>query len=50
VCSSDLETRADVAELRSLGCEYAQGYVFGEPMSGEDARRLLARSFRSAAQ
>ena len=50
VVAEGAETRADVLELRALGCEFAQGYVFGEPMSGEDARRLLARSFRNAAQ
>jgi EAL domain-containing protein (putative c-di-GMP-specific phosphodiesterase class I) len=50
VVAEGAESRADVLELRALGCEYAQGYVFGEPMSGEDARRMLARSYRNAAQ
>jgi EAL domain-containing protein (putative c-di-GMP-specific phosphodiesterase class I) len=28
-------------ELSQLGCEYAQGFVFGEPMTAEKARALL---------
>jgi len=28
-------------ELYQLGCEFAQGYVFGEPMTPEAARNLL---------
>jgi len=28
-------------ELFQLGCEFAQGYVFGEPMTAERARALL---------
>ena len=40
------ETDSDAVELSQLGCEYAQGYVFGEPMSADDARRLLASETR----
>jgi EAL domain-containing protein (putative c-di-GMP-specific phosphodiesterase class I) len=28
-------------ELYQLGCEYAQGYHFGEPMSADSAKALL---------
>jgi EAL domain-containing protein (putative c-di-GMP-specific phosphodiesterase class I) len=28
-------------ELFQLGCEYAQGFVFGEPMTPEKAREML---------
>ena len=31
----------DAVELFQLGCEYAQGFVFGEPMTAERARALL---------
>ena len=32
---------SDAIELYQLGCEYAQGYHFGEPMSADEARALL---------
>ena len=36
------ETDSDAVELYQLGCEYAQGYAFGEPMTAERAGELLA--------
>ncbi|MGH6771687.1 MAG: putative bifunctional diguanylate cyclase/phosphodiesterase, partial [Xanthobacteraceae bacterium] len=42
VVAEGAETESDAIELFHLGCEYAQGFVFGEPMSADDARRLLA--------
>jgi diguanylate cyclase (GGDEF)-like protein/PAS domain S-box-containing protein len=41
VVAEGAETDSDAVELYQLGCEYAQGYVFGEPMSADDARHLL---------
>ena len=41
VVAEGAETESDAVELYQLGCEYAQGYVFGEPMSADDARHLL---------
>ena len=41
VVAEGAETDSDAVELYQLGCEYAQGYVFGEPMSPEAARKLL---------
>jgi EAL domain-containing protein (putative c-di-GMP-specific phosphodiesterase class I) len=35
------ETDSDAVELYQMGCEYAQGYVFGEPMTAEQARGLI---------
>ncbi len=35
------ETDSDAVELYQLGCEYAQGICFGDPMSGDDAKALL---------
>ena len=41
VVAEGAETDSDAVELYQLGCEYAQGFHFGEPMSAEDARALL---------
>jgi diguanylate cyclase (GGDEF)-like protein/PAS domain S-box-containing protein len=41
VVAEGAETESDVLELAQMGCEYAQGYVFGEPMSAERAQNLL---------
>ena len=42
VVAEGAETDSDAVELYQLGCEYAQGIAFGEPMSAEAARDLLA--------
>jgi diguanylate cyclase (GGDEF)-like protein/PAS domain S-box-containing protein len=42
VVAEGAETEADAAELYQLGCEYAQGYAFGEPMTAVEAQKLLA--------
>jgi diguanylate cyclase (GGDEF)-like protein/PAS domain S-box-containing protein len=49
VVAEGAETDSDAAELYQLGCEYAQGYVFGEPMSAEAARQLLTGTRLAAA-
>jgi diguanylate cyclase (GGDEF)-like protein/PAS domain S-box-containing protein len=41
VVAEGAETDSDAVELYQLGCEYAQGFAFGEPMSAEGARDLL---------
>ena len=41
VVAEGAETDSDAVELYQLGCEYAQGFHFGEPMSADDARALL---------
>jgi diguanylate cyclase (GGDEF)-like protein/PAS domain S-box-containing protein len=41
VVAEGAETDSDAVELYQLGCEYAQGYAFGEPMSADAARHLL---------
>ena len=42
VVAEGAETNSDAVELSQMGCEYAQGFIFGEPMSADDARLLLA--------
>ena len=41
VVAEGAETDSDAVELYQLGCEYAQGFAFGEPMSPEAAGDLL---------
>jgi EAL domain-containing protein (putative c-di-GMP-specific phosphodiesterase class I) len=41
VVAEGAESDSDAVELYQLGCEYAQGYAFGEPMSADEARDLL---------
>jgi diguanylate cyclase (GGDEF)-like protein/PAS domain S-box-containing protein len=41
VVAEGAETDSDAVELFQLGCEYAQGFAFGEPLSAERARALL---------
>src|SRR5580700_10288759 len=41
VVAEGAETDSDAVELSQLGCEYAQGFVFGAPMTAEKARELL---------
>jgi EAL domain-containing protein (putative c-di-GMP-specific phosphodiesterase class I) len=42
VVAEGIETANDAAYLRSIGCEYGQGFYFGEPMSAKDVGNLLA--------
>jgi diguanylate cyclase (GGDEF)-like protein/PAS domain S-box-containing protein len=42
VVAEGAETDSDAVELYQLGCEYAQGFAFGEPMTAEAAAKLLA--------
>ncbi|MEW6454340.1 MAG: EAL domain-containing protein [Pseudomonadota bacterium] len=41
VVAEGAETDSDAVELFQMGCEYAQGYVFGEPMTAEAAKEML---------
>ena len=41
VVAEGAETDSDAVELYQLGCEFAQGFVFGEPMTADQARDLL---------
>ncbi len=48
VVAEGAETESDVIELYQLGCEYAQGFAFGEPMTSLDARRLVGAATEAA--
>ena len=41
VVAEGAETDSDAVELYQLGCEYAQGYAFGEPMEADKAGKLI---------
>ncbi len=42
VIAEGVETAQQVAVLRELGCEYAQGYFFAKPVPAEAAEAMLA--------
>lgn len=44
VVAEGAETDSDAVELYQLGCPFAQGYAFGEPMTVEEAEKLLGIS------
>jgi EAL domain-containing protein (putative c-di-GMP-specific phosphodiesterase class I) len=48
VIAEGAESDTDASELYQLGCEYAQGYVFGEPMEPERAIALVGQSHAEA--
>lgn len=41
VVAEGVEEKEEASFLRSIGCEYAQGYHFGEPMAERDVLQLL---------
>ncbi len=43
------ENESDVIEFSQIGCEYAQGFAFGHPLSTADARKLVGAAAEPAA-
>ncbi|MBX9711073.1 MAG: EAL domain-containing protein, partial [Xanthobacteraceae bacterium] len=41
VVAEGAETDSDAVELYQLGCQFAQGFAFGEPMDADSATRML---------
>ncbi len=41
VVAEGVEEQTDVGFLRSIGCEYAQGYYYGEPIGSREAERMV---------
>jgi len=41
IIAEGVETTKQLALLRTLGCEYGQGYLFAKPLPPADARRFL---------
>jgi len=50
VVAEGAETDSDAVELYQLGCEYAQGFAFGEPMTADEATALLSEEHFAAAR
>jgi EAL domain-containing protein (putative c-di-GMP-specific phosphodiesterase class I) len=48
VVAEGAESESDAAELFQMGCEYAQGYAFGEPMTPLQARQLVGAATEAA--
>ena len=44
VISEGVESQDQVAVLKSIGCDYVQGFVWGRPMAPEDAEKLVEKS------
>ncbi len=42
VVAEGVANQTDASYLRSIGCEFGQGYYYGEPMSAKDVAALLA--------
>lgn len=45
VCEG-VERAEQAAALQALGADYAQGFLFGEPMTGAEAQRFIAKNWR----
>ena len=43
VVAEGVDSDADVAELQQVGCGYAQGFLFGEPMSAKTALQAVVQ-------
>jgi len=43
-CAEGVETHDDLHLIRELGCSHVQGYIFGKPVEGDDARVIANRS------
>jgi EAL domain-containing protein (putative c-di-GMP-specific phosphodiesterase class I) len=50
VVAEGAEIESDAVELSQMGCEFAQGFVFGEPMSADAARALINPEKSAAAR
>jgi diguanylate cyclase (GGDEF)-like protein len=43
------ETESEIVLLSQLGCDYAQGFIFGQPLTADEARRLVGAATQEAA-
>lgn len=45
-----IESETDIAELLQLGCEFGQGYLFGQPLGIRETESVLTEEYRLAGQ
>jgi diguanylate cyclase (GGDEF)-like protein/PAS domain S-box-containing protein len=48
VVAEGAESESDAVELSQIGCEYAQGFAFGPPMTSLEARKLVGAATEAA--
>jgi diguanylate cyclase (GGDEF)-like protein len=48
VVAEGVETQAQQEFLAAIGCRFGQGFLFGRPVSADDAERMLLRSVETA--
>ncbi len=46
IVAEGVETEGQAEELKKLGCEMAQGYLYSPPVASEEATRLLLQSYQ----
>ena len=44
VVSEGVEEKEQLATLKLIGCDYIQGFIWGRPLSQEDAEKLIRES------
>jgi diguanylate cyclase (GGDEF)-like protein/PAS domain S-box-containing protein len=49
VVTEGVESESDALQLRQMGCEYVQSFMFGQPTSREDATRMIKEPLEAAA-
>ena len=44
VVAEGAESEADAHELQELGCEFVQGFLYGQAMTASEANKILFRA------
>jgi EAL domain-containing protein (putative c-di-GMP-specific phosphodiesterase class I) len=48
VIAEGIETSEQLAQLKTLNCEYGQGYFFAKPMKAEAAELFIDQSMKNS--